>query len=105
MDIINQILEFMRAGFDQVNAVQGLIIAAIAAFLLPSWNRLAMFVVGAAIVHVLVDVLLPVISQGAAFRLPDFLEMPFWRDAAFLLVGYLIVIAVFFFLKKLLLRR
>lgn len=105
MDIVNQILDFMRAGFDQVNAVQGLIIAFVAALLLPAWGRLPAFVVAATVVHLLVDVLMPVIAGGAALRLPSFLELPFWREVAFLLIGYFIVIAVLFLLRRVLLRR
>lgn len=105
MDIINQILDFMRAGFDQVNAVQGLIIAFVAALLVPGWSRLPMFAVGATVVHILVDMLFPVISAGASLRLPEFLELPFWREVGFLLIGYLIVIAVLVLLRKVFLRR
>ena len=104
MDIVNQILDFMRAGFDQVNAVQGLIIAVVSALILPGWNRLPMMVVGATIVHVLVDAARPVISGGSV-RLPEFLELAFWREVAFLLVGYLIVIAVMYVIRRVLLRR
>jgi len=105
MDIIEQTLDFMRAGFDSVNALQGLIIAAVAALLLPGWRRLPAFTVGATVVHVLVDILMPVLRGGANPRLPDILELPFWREVAFLLVGYLIVIAVLFLLRRVLLRR
>ena len=105
MDILEQALDVMRAGFNSVNAVQGLIIAAVAAFLMPGWNRLPTFVLAATVIHVIVDVLLPVLAGGAALRLPPILEGAFWREVAFLLVGYLIVIAVLFLLRKLLLRR
>ena len=105
MDILDQALGVMRAGFDSVNAVQGLIIAAVAALLMPGWKRLPTFVAAATLVHVIVDVLLPVIAGGAALRLPDILELAFWREIAFLLVGYLIVIAVLFLLRRLLLKR
>lgn len=105
MDIINAALEFARSGFDQVNAVQGLLIALIAAVLLPSWRRLPMVAVAAAAVHVGVDLILPVLAQGADFRLPQFLELPFWRYVATLLIGYLVIIAVFHVIKRLVLRK
>ncbi len=105
MDILEQALDVMRAGFDSVNAVQGLIIAALAALIMTSWKRLPTFVVAATLLHVIVDVLLPVVSGGAALRLPDILALTFWREVAFLVVGYLIVIAVFYLLRRLLLRR
>jgi hypothetical protein len=105
LDILNTILDFARAGFDQVNAIQGLIIALVAAFILPDWRRLPMITVGAAAVHLAVDLILPVLANGAAFRLPDVLELPFWRYVATLLIGYLIIIAVFALIKRLVLRR
>jgi uncharacterized membrane protein (UPF0182 family) len=105
MEIIDTILGYARQGFDQVNAVQGLIIALIAAFILPSWRRLPMIVVGATAVHVAADVLLPVLTGDAVFRLPDVLELPFWRYVATLLIGYLVVIAVFALIKRLVLKR
>lgn len=105
MDSVNQLLDFMRAGFNEVNAVQGLIIAAVATLLLPGWRRLPMFAVGASVVHLLVDIFMPVISNGAALRLPPLLEMVFWREVGFLLIGYLVVISVLFLVKSIFLRR
>ncbi len=105
MDILQSALGFAREGFDQVNAVQGLIIALVAAALLPSWRRLPMIVVGATAVHVAVDLMLPVIAHGAALRLPDLLELPFWRYIATLLVGHLVVIFVLALIKRLVLKR
>jgi hypothetical protein len=105
MDLLETILEFARAGFDRVNAVQGLIIALVAALLSPSWRRLPVFVVGATTVHVAADALLPVISGGASLRLPQVLELSFWSYVATLLVGYLIIIAILFLIKRLVLRR
>jgi len=105
LDILNTILDFARAGFDQVNAVQALIIALAAAQFLPNWRRLPMYAVYAAVIHVAVDVILPVLTQGAAFRLPAVLELPFWRYVATLLIGYLIIIALFALIKRLVLRR
>lgn len=105
MDIVEQVLDFMRAGFDSVNAVQGLIIAFVAALIMPGWNRLLVFTVAATVVHVITDVLLPVVSGGAALRLPPVLEGPFWREVGFLLVGYLIIIALLFLVRRVILKR
>lgn len=105
MDIVNDVLAFFQAGFDRVNGVQGLIIALVAALLLPGWRRLPAFTLGATVVHVLVDVLTPVIARGAPLLLPDILELPFWRYVAVLLAGYLVVIAVLMLIRKVLLKR
>ena len=99
MDILDALLGFARDGFDQVNAVQGLIIALVAALLLPSWRRLPVFVIGAA------DLLLPVVAAGASQRLPDVLEFYFWRYVATLLIGYLIIIAIIMVIKRIITRR
>jgi len=105
MDILNEILFFFQAGFDRVNAVQGLVIALVAALIMPDWRRLPAFTLGAAVVHVLVDVLTPVIARGAPLLLPDVLETPFWRYVASLLAGYLVVLALLMLVRKLLLKR
>jgi hypothetical protein len=105
MDILNDILVFFQSGFDRVNAVQGLIIALVAALIMPGWRRLPMFTVGATVVHVLVDALAPVITRGAPLLLPDVLELPFWRYVASLLAGYLVVLALLTLVRRLLLKR
>jgi|GEM_PF-3910662 hypothetical protein len=38
MDFLNQVHAFFLAGFDQVNGVQGLIIAVVAALIVPNWR-------------------------------------------------------------------
>jgi ABC-type glycerol-3-phosphate transport system permease component len=45
-----------------------------------------------------------VVAYHSAFRLPPLMEPHYWRYAAVLFVGYLIVIGVFFFIKRLFLR-
>ncbi|XBQ15971.1 MAG: hypothetical protein ABL308_13565 [Oceanicaulis sp.] len=105
MDFLYQVLDFFQAGFDRVNAVQGLIIALVAAFLMPDWKRLFAFTLGATVVHVLVDTLLPVVASGAALQLPDVLEGWFWRYVASLLAGYLVVIALLMIVRKLIFKR
>ncbi|KAA5804894.1 hypothetical protein F1654_02535 [Alkalicaulis satelles] len=105
MELLQQALDFFRAGFNQVNAVQGLIIALVAAVLLPKLARLPVFVVAATLVHVVVDALLPVLTGRSALVLPQVLELPFWRYVATLLAGYLVVILILALLKRVLLRR
>lgn len=105
MDIFNELLDFMRAGFNQINAVQGLLIALVAAIVLPDLKRLPVIVLGATVIHLAVDVLIPVIADGAALRLPPLLEGEYWRYAAVVLVGYLVVVSIFAIIKRLLFRR
>jgi hypothetical protein len=105
MDFLNDVLAFMRAGFNEINAVQGLLIALIAAVVLPDLKRLLVIVLAATVIHLAVDVLIPVIANGAALRLPPILEGAYWRYAAVVLVGYLVVISIFAMIKRLLFNR
>ncbi len=101
---LNAVWDFLREGFYHVNAVEGLVNALVAALLVPAWHRLWVVALGAALVNLIVDTLIPVIAYHAAFRLPPLMDQYYWRHAAVLFVGYLIVIGVFFFIKRLFLR-
>ena len=98
---INIIWDFLREGFNNVNAVEGLVIAVIAAIVAPAWDRIWAVALGATLVNLIADVLIPVIARHASFHLPPLLEFDFWRTALSLYVGYLIVIAVLMFIKRL----
>ena len=89
-----------QGGFDGVNQVTGLLIAIIAALLMPAWSRLWATALGAALVHVAIGVLRPVLD-GGAFVLPNLLTLGFWMSVLALFLGYAIVIAVFFLIKSL----
>jgi hypothetical protein len=101
---VNSVWDFFREGFNHVNAVEGLVIAVVAALLVPAWHRLWVVALGATIVNLIIDTLIPVVAYHGAFRLPPLMEPGYWRYAAVLFVGYLIVIGVFFFIKRLFLR-
>ena len=90
-----------QGGFDGVNQVMGLLIAVIAAILMPAWSRLWATALGAAFVHILVGVIRPALD-GAPLVLPPMLTLSFWMTVLALFLGYAIVIAVFFFIKTLL---
>ncbi|RYG12083.1 MAG: hypothetical protein EON96_14295 [Caulobacteraceae bacterium] len=89
-----------QGGFDGVNQVMGLIIAVIAALLMPAWNRLWSSALGAAFVHILIGLLRPVLD-GGSLALPPLLTLGFWMTVVALFLGYAIVIAVFFLIKSL----
>ena len=104
--ILQQVLDFLRQGFSDVNnQILGIIIALVAAYMLGSWRRLWALALGATVAHVVIaQILLPLI-QGAGFHLPpNLMEKSFWLGVAALYVGYFVVVAVFFFLKKTLLK-
>jgi hypothetical protein len=101
---LNEIIDFLRTGFRDgfahVNAVLGLIIALIAAYMLSSWKRLWAVALGATLVHLVAEVMLPVLDNREPFHLPpNLVDISYWRDAIALYLGYLIVIAVFFIIK------
>ena len=97
---LNVIWDFLREGFNNVNAVEGLVIALVAAIIAPAWDRIWAVALGATLVHLIADVLIPVIARHASFHLPPLLQVDFWRTALSLYVGYLIVIAVLMFIKR-----
>jgi hypothetical protein len=89
-----------QGGFDGVNQVMGLLIAVIAALLMPAWSRLWATALGAALVHVAIGVIRPMLD-GGALVLPNLLTLTFWMGVLALFLGYAIVIAVFFLIKSL----
>ncbi|HEY0300053.1 MAG TPA: hypothetical protein VGC36_01900 [Rhizomicrobium sp.] len=97
---LNVILDFLREGFNNVNAVEGLVIALVAAIIAPAWDRVWAVALGATVVHLIADVLIPVIANHASFHLPPIMEYEYWRTALSLYVGYLIVISVLMFIKR-----
>lgn len=101
----SEILSFMRSGFSQVNALQGLLIALVAALLMRTWRRLLVFALGATLVHLLVDALIPLLSGASSLRLPEILYLSFWRYVAALYVGYVLVVGLIFLARRLLMRR
>src|SRR5688572_19707930 len=93
---LDQAVSFLREGFNNINQVQGLLIALAATIFMQSWRQWLPISLLAVIIHIAVDLLAPVLAENAAFRLPPLMEPEFWRSAGALFVGYLIVIAVFF---------
>ncbi len=101
----NEILYFFRdglhEGFAHVNGALGLIIALVAAYMLASWKRIWAMALGATLTHLIAEVMIPVLANQTRFALPEnLLDWSYWRTAIALYLGYLIVIAVFFFVKK-----
>ncbi len=89
-----------QGGFDTINQVTGLIIAVIATFMMPAWNRLWATSLGAAFIFILVGLLRPLLD-GGAFVMPPLLTLTFWMTVLALFLGFAVVIAVMFFIKSL----
>lgn len=99
-ELYNTTSAYMQTGFYRINAVQGLLIAMVAAYFLPKWSRVFVIAGGATIAHLVLDVMLPVLANNAAFRLPPIVDSEYWRYALALYVGYLLVITVFYVIKR-----
>ncbi|MGQ0742684.1 MAG: hypothetical protein ACT4OG_10440 [Alphaproteobacteria bacterium] len=105
----NEVVDFvdqgLQQGFSDVNAVLGLIIAFVAVIGMSQWRNLWMISLFATLVHLVAKVMIPVLANQAPFQLPpDLLQWSYWRMAAALYFGYLVVIAVFFLIKKTMLK-
>ena len=98
--LLGGVFNLTQAGFDGVNQVMGLLIAAVAALTMPSWSRLWATALGAALVHHLINAVRPMLD-GGAFALPPLLDLTFWMTRLALFLGYAIVIAVFYFVRTL----
>lgn len=94
------VFDFLRSGYNHVNAVEGLVIALVAVVLAPGWDRIWAVALGATVVNLIANVLIPVIANHASLHLPPLMELSFWKSAAALYAGYLIVISVFMFIKR-----
>jgi len=104
-EMLQDVLDFAREGFAEVNAVQGLIVALVAALMLSKWSRLLIIAAGAVIAHIVLDVMSPVFAEVGDFRLPDLLEQYYWHYVATLYVGYLLAIGILFTVKRVVVKR
>jgi len=99
---LGQAFDFIHQSFLTVDGQVGLlIIALIAAFMMKSWKQLWPLALLAVIVDVVVMAVWPLLNHGS-FRLPDFFTRSFWTGLLALYIGFVIVIAVFYFLKTML---
>ena len=104
MQFLDEVMAFLRGGFNQVNAILGLLIALFASFQLSSWKKLWEIALVAVLIHILALMLAPVIANGAPIRLPPILEAAWLRNLLAIYVGYIVLIALFFFMRSKLLK-
>lgn len=106
MELIDQAIEYLRDGFWTINNPKGLLIALAATIFLSSWKQLPPFALVATVVHIIIDRLTPVLSGGGgSVTLPPLLEEAFWTQALVLILGYAIIIAVFFVIKGMFFKK
>lgn len=103
-DFVYDILDFAREGFAEVNAVQGLVVAVLAALSMSQWSRLFVVAAGAVVAHIGLDILSPVFAEVGPLRLPDVLEPYFWRYLGLLYAGYVIAVGILFAVKRVVIR-
>ena len=99
-----QLWELAQAGFSGVNQVTGILIALVAVLTMHNWRDLWRTAAGAAVIHVIVGAVLPMLN-GGQFELPNVVSLTFWMTLLALFLGYAIVIALFFFVKSLFVRK
>lgn len=106
MEYVDQALQYLRDGFANINNPRGLLIALVAVIFMGSWRQWVPLALVATIAHIVIELLIPVLDgSGGQFSLPpDLMEQSFWVRAGVLFLGYLVVTAVFYFIKSLLFR-
>ncbi|WP_135210259.1 hypothetical protein [Vitreimonas flagellata] len=105
MELVDQAVAYLREGFANINNPKGLLIALAATLFLGSWKQWFPISLVAVIVHIAIEQLAPVLAgNGGAVVLPDITSETFWTRVLVLLLGYLIIIGVFFFVKRMIFR-
>jgi hypothetical protein len=97
---LDQAVQVLREGFTQINDQKGLLIALAATIFLRSWGQWIPAALIAVLVHIAIEHFAPVLAGQSELALPPLMEMSFWTRAGILLVGYLIVIGIFFVVKR-----
>lgn len=97
---LDQAVQILRDGFTQINDPKGLIVALAATLFLRSWTQWIPVSIIAVVIHVAIEHFAPMLAGQSELALPPLMEAPFWNRVGVLLVGYLIVIGIFFFVKR-----
>jgi hypothetical protein len=102
---LGEALAFLTQGYNQVNGPQGLIIALLAVAIMRSWGQLLALTLGATVAYAVVEAVRPIIFEGGALKLPPVTDPAYWVTLAALYVGLMVIIAMFFAVKKVLFMR
>jgi hypothetical protein len=97
---LDQAVQILREGFAQINDPKGLVIALAATIFLRSWKQWIPAALIATLIHIAIGHFAPVLAGQSRLALPPLMENQFWTTAGVLLVGYLIVIGIFYFIKR-----
>ena len=106
MELLDQAVVYLREGFANINNPMGLLIALAAVLFMGGFKQWLPLSLVATMIHIAIEQLRPVLSgNDGALRLPELLSEAFWTQALVLFLGYLVIIGVFYFLKRLIFRR
>lgn len=108
MEIVQAWLDWlwnlMRAGFHDINAqFLGLLVAMVAAYFLPKWSRVFIIALGAVVFFIVAQIMIGVLGRNEQFALPNWIVDEPSRFLG-IYAGFLLVITIFFVLKKMVLR-
>jgi|SRR5580704_3542925 hypothetical protein len=102
---LHEILSFLQnglhEGFGHVNnTALGIIIALYSAYLLHELKKIWQQALAATILHRFAEIMIPVLANQSRFELPpNLIELSYWEATLVLYIGYVVVIAVLFFIK------
>lgn len=101
---------WLRAGLDVHGpgnwtelGIQMGVIAVVMALMMQSFGAILIFTVVGIIIHIVVDQVLPMVRDGAAFSMDA--DMSYWQYIAFLAVAYFVGLIVLFLIKSIIFRR
>jgi hypothetical protein len=91
----------MQHGYHDINAPLGLLVALFFAYSLNDLKKIWVTGIAATLTYLVLQVLLPILDGRGSARLPpDLISLNYLRNAIALYLGFLVVIAIFVFLKK-----
>src|SRR5689334_16370977 len=100
-DLANFIFGGLREGYQHINGPLGLVVALFFAYSLNDLKKIWVTGIAATLTYLVAQVVLPVLDERGTARLPpDLISLGYLRTAVALYLGFLVVIAIFVFLKK-----
>ena len=105
--LLDNAIQTLRGGFADINHPQGLLIALVVTVFMQSWKQWLPIALLALVIDRIYAVVQPILANRGAGQvtLPhNLMQQDYWTTALELFVGYLIVIGIFFFIKRLIFR-
>jgi hypothetical protein len=102
---LDSALSFLNSGYDRVNGPQGLLIALLAVVIMRSWSEWLPLTLGATFAFAVVDVVMEIAMRNGELKLPPVTDPAYLIRLATVFAGLLIIIAMFFAVKKVFFMR